>query len=371
MAAFTTPDEALSDLGQRLTPWFAGGSPGLVAPVVLGVRQASVTNGYSNETIICEVEHGSREARLTEKLVVRMPPSDAGHFDKYDMQHQYQVMDRLRRLAHISTPECRWIELDPAFVGRPFFMMTYVEGQVPPDAPQPYCDAGWVAEASAEQRATMWWSTVDALAKLALVDVNAADLAFLDVADRDRSRVAQIIERASAGRAWAAAGLPDIEIPHLDEIARLLTLNAPAEISDGLVWGDARLGNIIYRDFEPICLLDWELATIGDPIMDLSYFMMMDEFFRTGHGGHIASPSLTGFGSERETLAYYEKATGRSCANYGYFWALNAYIILCRCARYAALRVTEGKMTIEESSAFRKMPLLTAGALERISSDWR
>ena len=45
-------------------------------------------------------------------------------------------------------------------------------------------------------------------------------------------------------------------------------------------WGDARIGNIIYRDFEPVAVLDWEMAGLGPPALDLGWMIYLHRFFQ-------------------------------------------------------------------------------------------
>ena len=65
-----------------------------------------------------------------------------------------------------------------------------------------------------------------------------------------------------------------------------LRTNAPAAPAPGpaLVWGDARLSNVVYRDFEVVAVLDWEMATVGDPLLDLGWWIFADDTLTTGLG---------------------------------------------------------------------------------------
>ena len=84
-----------------------------------------------------------------------------------------------------------------------------------------------------------------------------------------------------------------------------------------LCWGDARLGNIIFRDsLDGIAaILDWEMAVLGNPVQDLAWFNYLDATFAEGLG----MPRLEGLPSYAETIAQWERASGFTAANYDYY----------------------------------------------------
>lgn len=82
-----------------------------------------------------------------------------------------------------------------------------------------------------------------------------------------------------------------------------------------LMWGDARLSNLIYRDFAVAAVLDWEMAAIGDPLADLGWWLFADDALTQGHGG----TRLPGFPSAEETARRWSAATARSADALGYY----------------------------------------------------
>ena len=84
-----------------------------------------------------------------------------------------------------------------------------------------------------------------------------------------------------------------------------------------LCWGDARLGNIIFKpSLDAIAaVLDWEMAVLGNPVQDLAWFNYLDATFSEGLG----MPRLEGLPSYEHTIARWEKASGFSAQDYGYY----------------------------------------------------
>jgi aminoglycoside phosphotransferase (APT) family kinase protein len=358
---------AQADQAGQLEQWFRDGAPRLTGAKVLTLRGATGANGYSNETLYCTVEHEATGRQRVEEFAVRLPPLKRGLFENYDMGRQFLVMDRLNRYAGIPTPVCRWLEPDTSILGRQFFVMNFIQGRIPPDAPKPYNQAGWVYDAAPADRRTVWFSAVDCLISLSRVDWRAAQLDFLDWPDPSRSRIAQDLENCDAIRQWGEKGLPQIDIPDLRKIRRYLDLNRPEEREPGIVWGDARFGNIMYQGYTPVAMLDWELSSIGDPVNDLAYFLMMDLFFRADRGARVPTPQIDGFPSIGETLDYYEDATGRKMKDFNFYLALNAYRVLCWSPGFGRMLLQAGTMTTEEASHYRVLEKFTPAILDRIS----
>ena len=94
-------------------------------------------------------------------------------------------------------------------------------------------------------------------------------------------------------------------------------------------WGDARIGNILFRDFAPVAVLDWEMATLGPPEADLAWWLVFNRIHISGRG--LAGPA--GFPSEAEAVEQYEADTGwpvRDLRYYQVWAALRAGLLLFR-----------------------------------------
>ena len=111
---------------------------------------------------------------------------------------------------------------------------------------------------------------------------------------------------------WAARGRDN---PVLEAAHSWLLANKPAREPEGLVWGDARIGNIIFDGTRPAAVLDWEMVSAGSPERDVGWAIFLDRH----HSEGIDTPRLAGFPSYEDTLAYYEERSGHRVANLHYY----------------------------------------------------
>ncbi|MFT3965048.1 MAG: phosphotransferase family protein [Sphingobium sp.] len=293
---------SLEELVAQLTPWLA-------ARVPRG-RDMRIENpaypfgaGQSHETILfdaCWSENG-RAAR--QGCVLRVKPMRHTVFPDDLFEQQYQVMEVLHRHG-IRVAKPLWLERDPSVLGAPFFVMERVRGRVPVSIP-PYAEQGWVAEASPAERRRMWQDGVRHLASLQSVPLG--ELAFLGGPEDARDGLAQewdkyvrFVEWVSEDRRWPALDAA------LDRLKSLWPANRPP----GLVWGDARLGNMMFgEDFSVVAIMDWEQPSLGGALHDLGWWLTLSESM---HGANAGRPHLEGMGTRAETIALWEGLTGIS-----------------------------------------------------------
>jgi aminoglycoside phosphotransferase (APT) family kinase protein len=155
--------------------------------------------------------------------------------------------------------------------------MERVAGRVPPDMP-PYVFGSWVTEASEAERAELERNSVGVLAKLHAIDVSGADAAFLDRPKYGKTPLDQHLAYQREYYDWAREG---VRYPTVDRIFDWLEARRPADEGPScLNWGDARIGNMLYQGVKPVAVLDWEMAALGAPEVDLAWMLYMHEFFR-------------------------------------------------------------------------------------------
>ena len=182
--------------------------------------------------------------------------------------------------------------------------MDHVEGQVPPDN-IPYTLEGWVIEATPEQQERMWWSGIDALAAVHRTDWRALGLDWLSDEGRGRPGIEQQMSYYRDFLDWAAQGL---KVPVIESTWDWLVVHQPPEEGEVVLsWGDSRIGNIIWDDFRCAAVLDWEMATLAQPEMDLGWFLYFDRQFSEG----LSVPRPDGFGSREDTIERYSELLGR------------------------------------------------------------
>ena len=335
------PSEVASVLSRWLTTKLGEGA----RPEVFDV-QAPASNGFSNETILCRTRITTKGVTSEQRLVVRVAPTKHLLFMDAQFDTQYRVMRSLSDGdTGIPLPPLGWYEEDPQYLGVPFFTMDHVEGDVPTDN-LPYTIEGWVIEATPEQQSTMWWSGIDAMAAVHRTDWRALGLDWLGRPRRGRPGLEQQMSYYRDFLDWAAKGSPQ---PTLEATWTWLVDHQPAEEGDVVIsWGDSRIGNMIWRDFKCVSVLDWEMATLGQPEMDLGWWLYFNRQFADGLG----VPRPPGFASHEETIARYSELMGRPMKDLFYYEIFSGF-------RFAAIMVRLAELT-KDSDALPDDPDTTS-----------
>lgn len=286
-----------------LTQWLASKSGD--ADVEVFDVQAPASNGFSNETILCRTRTANGSGGVEKRLVVRVAPTKHLLFLDAEFSTQYRVMQTLADgNTGIPLPRLGWYEEDTQYLGVPFFTMDHVEGLVPPDN-IPYTLEGWVLDASPEQQATMWWSGLEAMAAVHRVDWHALGLQWLVAGATEPPGIAHQMAYYRRFLDWAAQG---VKVPVIESTWQWLCDHQPDETGDVVLsWGDSRIGNIIWDDFTCAAVIDWEMATLGQPEMDLGWWLYFNRQFADGLG----VPRPPGFASHEETIDRYSELMGR------------------------------------------------------------
>jgi aminoglycoside phosphotransferase (APT) family kinase protein len=303
---------------------------------------APQSSGFSNDTLLFDLEYTRAGRASREPLVVRIEPTGFQVFPEYDLTLQYRTMQRLVDSA-IPVPPVRWIETeDRGVLGGAFYVMDQVSGRVPPDNP-PYHAAGWLTEATPDERAAIWWAGIETLAAIHRVDWQR--LGFAELARPALGATPLDWQLAYYDRYfdWAARGRPQ---PTITAARAWLRAHQPTDEPVVLCWGDARIGNIIFAGTRPAAVLDWEMVTLGSPEMDLAWSIFLDRH----HSEGIGVDRLAGFPGVEETVARYEALTGHRVRHLHYYQVFAGYrfaIIMCRIAQqmvtYGALDEAGGR----------------------------
>ena len=300
MAAPDTPPGV--DL-ERLRPYFAAHVPGAGdAPL----HAALISGGRSNLTYAVGDD--------THEWVLRRPP--LGHVlpTAHDMAREHRI---IRALADTAVPVPAALAFcdDVAVNDAPFYVMEKVDGVIlrtPADLA--------TLDAPAARRCSE--ALVDVLVAIHEVDYAAVGLG-------DFGRPDGYVERQVRrwGEQWERSKTR--ELPEIDELARRLRAAIPVSPPATIVHGDYRLDNVMLAPDDPgriVAVLDWEMATLGDPLADLGLFLLYyarDED-RTGTVGATISPAA-GFLSRDEVVARYAARSGRDLSQLDFYEALAAY----------------------------------------------
>jgi aminoglycoside phosphotransferase (APT) family kinase protein len=268
---------------------------------------APIGDGHSNHTFL--VTRGERS------VVLRRPPRGPLPPSAHDVLREARVI-RAVGAAGVRVPAVLAVGDDPAIIGKAFFVMESVDGDVITDAVPAALD-------TPEQRRALSFELIDALAELHAVDWRAAGL-------EGFGRPSGYAER----QVRRFLGLWEVnqtrEIGEIERVAEWLTANLPASPPATIVHGDYRLGNVMYergagRPARLTAILDWEMSTIGDPLADVGYLCTMWSQAGDPPGGLSDLNRVTraeGFPAREELVARYEERSGRALRDIRWYTAL-------------------------------------------------
>jgi aminoglycoside phosphotransferase (APT) family kinase protein len=311
--AATVPRALAEWLGEILPP---GAEP------EVEVHAGVDANGLSSETLLFDVAWTDGGERRVDGYVARVTPApeDVPVFPEYVLQNQYDALRIVGELTDVPVPAVRHFEPTGEVLGTPFFLMDRVEGVVPPDVlPYNFGD-NWLFDATPEQQRRLQDSTVDVVARLHAIPDAATRFAFLDPRHPGDTPLARNLASARAWYDFAAAGIGPS--PLVERALGWLEGAVPEGLETVLSWGDARIGNVLYRDFEPVGVLDWEMATIGPRELDVSWLVFAHRVFES-ITGVMGMPGMPQFLREEDVVAHYESLTGVALGDLHWFHVLN------------------------------------------------
>jgi aminoglycoside phosphotransferase (APT) family kinase protein len=296
------------DVPDRMAAWLGTVLPPGADPLVV-VHGGLDANGMSSETLILDVTWSDRGQQELGRYVARVAPSveDVPVFPTYALQAQYDTIRIVGERSGVPVPRVRWMEPTGEVLGTPFFLMDRVDGVVPQDVlPYNFGD-NWLFDATAEQQRALQDRTVDVLAKLHAIPNAQETFAFLGPQYPGDTALARNLARTAAWYEFAAAGIG--RSPLVERALAWLGAHLPGSAETVLCWGDARIGNVLYQDFAPVGVLDWEMATIGPRELDVSWLVFAHRVFESITGA-LELPGMPGFLREDDVLAEYERLTG-------------------------------------------------------------
>jgi aminoglycoside phosphotransferase (APT) family kinase protein len=274
-----------------------------------GVELEQFPNGHSNLTYL--IRAGGRD------YVLRRPPLGPVAPKAHDMVREYHFL----RAVHPHYPEAARVFLvceDAAVLGAPFFLMERRHGAVLREEIPP------AIAADSEHPRKISEAFLDAMVRLHAVDASTEDI-------RNLGKPEGYVERQVRGWAdrWQRAKTE--EIGEMDDVVRWLEAAMPEPLGPTLIHNDYKLDNIMLSTAYPIrvsAVLDWEMATIGDPLSDfgltLCYWTWAtDPAVRTA--GIPALTSRPYWYTRDELVARYAERTGRDVTHVGYYEVLGVF----------------------------------------------
>jgi len=243
-------------------------------------------------------------------MVLRRPPRPPYPPSAHDVVREARILEALHP-AHLPVPRVLAICEDPEVLDAPFYVMEYVPGYVLSTSMPAQLDR-------AAARRAIGPTLIDALAELHAVEPARHGLESIGRPDGYLER--QLRRFGSIWDETATRAVPDV-----DRVARWLADNIPRSGPASVVHGDFRLGNVILRIGQPVelaAVLDWEMATLGDPLADLGYLLASWPDPGDSHTPIRALSAVTrgnGFMRRDALLRRYEARTGRDLAAIGWY----------------------------------------------------
>jgi aminoglycoside phosphotransferase (APT) family kinase protein len=327
-----------------MSRWLSTVLPDGANPEVI-VESGVDSTGMSSETIILTTRWQQDGHPTEQKLVARVAPTaeDVQVFPTYRLDHQFDVIRKVGELTDVPVPRVRWLENTGEILGTPFFVMDYVEGEVPPDV-MPYTFGGnWFADAPAERQRELQDATIGVLAKLHSIP-NAQNT--FDFLTEGQSGDTALRRHFNWVRSWYDFAVPGIgRSPLLERTFDWLEAHWPAEAAAAepvLLWGDARVGNVLYHDFRPVAVLDWEMVTLGPRELDVAWMIFAHMVFQE-LAGLATLPGLPGVMREEDVRATYARLAGVEVGDLHWFYVYSGVMWACVFMRTGARRVHFGE----------------------------
>lgn len=342
----------------RLAEWLGQHLPD---PEVSELSGPAAT-GMSSETLLFDVAWTEGGERRTASWVARVAPDLAAVpvFPTYAMDHQFQLIQEVEARTSVPVPHPRWYEADETYLGAPFFVMDRVEGQVPPDLmPYTFGD-NWLYDASPAEQRRLQETATQTLAALHGFDAASAApfLAEASASHAGDTALRRHVASQWAYYEWVVAG--NERSPLIERGFRWLDEHWPAhEGPTALSWGDSRIGNMMFRDFQPVAVLDFEMASLGPAEIDLAWFIFLHRFFQdlTEQAG---MPGMPGFLHRDDVTATYEKHGGREPRDLDFYLlyaALRHAIVMTRVTR-RSIHFGEAEMPADPDDLIIHRPTL-------------
>jgi aminoglycoside phosphotransferase (APT) family kinase protein len=310
--------------------------------------------GGSNFTFLLEREAGT--------FVLRRPPRPPLPPSAHDVAREARLQLALREAGFVRLPTIVAIGDDATVLGVPFYVMEYLDGDVPTDE----LPLGLESEQSRSRLAD---DLVDALVEIHAADATTPGLAaFARPGNYNERQVRRFTQLWEINKTR--------ELPRVEDVATWLADEVPDPLPTTVVHGDFRLGNTMVASDDPsriLAVLDWEMGAIGDPRADVGY--LLATYSEPGGPpnplGTSPVTALPGFPSRAELIERYVARSSRDVEPLAWFEALALWKAAVFCEAIYG-RFVRGELGAEDTRAARfekGVPYLAeaaAAALDRI-----
>jgi aminoglycoside phosphotransferase (APT) family kinase protein len=322
---------------ESIAGWWQRRNPGHTHVTVTDFHSPQ-SSGMSSETLLftltAEVDGRSTATKLAARVMI--PGSEV--FPVYSLDAEAVAMRAVRGSTAAPAPRVLAVEDNPSVVGGPFLLMEQLAGQTLSDDP-PFTAAGWFCDLTAGERCTLFDNGVAALAQVHQADTDGFPAVLGHPERASGTATAQHIAHWSAFYDYSREGKHN---PVIESAFAWLDEHAPDEESGlGLIWGDARLGNMMFDSEQRVtAVLDWELVGLGPAEIDLGWFTFINRMYTDGIG--LDAPS--GMPGIEATLNRYSGLVGRDPVNVPYYEVLAGTRLAVVMMRLAHMLMAKGFM---------------------------
>ncbi|MDX1625508.1 MAG: phosphotransferase family protein [Wenzhouxiangellaceae bacterium] len=244
-------------------------------------------------------------------LILRRPPPGTKAKSAHDVLREYRIQKALRPVFPY-VPRMLAACDDHEVIGSDFYVMERLEGIIP------RADLPKGMDLDPEEVRELCRNAIDRFVELHGVDVESAGLDDLAKgAGYNRRQIDGWSERFRRARTW--------NVLRGERVMRWLDRHCPDEVAIRLIHGDYRFDNLVLDPDDPleiIGVLDWEMATLGDPLMDLgnamAYWVQADDD-RVFRAFRRQPTHLPGMFTRREVVEYYSKKTGQAIEKWSFY----------------------------------------------------
>ncbi len=305
-----------------LAEFFASAIPNASDVAITSIDVPPADSGFSAENFFVDLEWVEKGENRGARYVVRR---QAGRemFPGKDFSQERRIQEVLSTKTDSPVPKIVGFDDGAEQLGAPFYVMEYLKGSTPPAA-SPH-ETGMLVELSEDARRKLWFSGLAELGRLHRLDPMDIGLDFVSSPAADGSQLTSTLDY------WEEHYLTGSEpnpLPLMIEVMSWLRENHPDEEPLKLIWGDSRIGNMLFDDDQNcVGIVDWELASLGDPLQDLAYWTYSED-----HYIHIAANgALPGWPTMDETIAAYESVRGETVdrMRLEYYRLVAGYWIIC------------------------------------------
>lgn len=270
--------------------------------------------GYSNLTYF--IQAGAHE------YVLRRPPVGANIKSAHDMAREYHVLERLHAAGFSKVPEVVHLCEDERVMGAKFYLMKRVKGvilrnRLPKDLAMGSTSFQELSKA-----------TIDQLVKLHQIDLQSSGLVAL-------GKPEGYVQRQVEGWIKRYFNSQTDAIATMQHVAEWMPKNIPSTSRTAFIHNDFKYDNLVLNPehlSEIIGILDWEMATVGDPLMDLGTTLA---YWAEANDSDALKPfNLTwmpGNFTRSEVVKYYEQQAGQPIENIVFYYVFGSFKVAVIC----------------------------------------